>query len=404
MRPPAASPGPRGGADAVTAVTSQPGMRVLFAVLLAGVCAFVNLYATQPLLPVLARAFGVGKAQAALTVSAPTIAVALASPFAGVLADRVGRRRVIVASVFLLTIPTALAATSGSITALVAWRFLQGLAVPGVHAVAIAYIGEAWEGGGIGRALAALVTGNVVGGFIGRVLAGMTADWLGWRGAFVVLALATLAGAIGVWRWLPEPRRRRSSPASTPARRSLRALATGRLVATYAVGFNVLFTLVATFTYVTFYLSDPPFSLGPVALSWMFVVYLAGAFVTPFAGRWLDRVGPRPTLLGAVACGIAGGAITLVPHLWSVALGLVLCCSAAFVSQSASTSFLHRAAPRDAVASASGVYVSSYYLGGSAGGILPAFAFQAGGWPACLGLIALVQLVSAVIATRAWRA
>ncbi len=370
---------------------------------LAGVCAFINFYATQPLLPLFADAFAVSKGQAALTVSAPPIAVALASPWVGALAGRVGKRRVIVVSLFLLVVPTALAATASGIGTLVAWRFLQGLAVPGIYAVSISYVSEAWRGRDVGLALSTLVSSNVVGGFLGRVVAAFAAERFGWRAAFVALGVLTLAGALAVARWLPgtvRPVEAAAMPA--PPRAYLRELVQPRLLATYAVGFNVLFTLVATFTYVTFYLSDPPFELGPVALSSMFVVYLFGAVVTPIAGRFIDRVGSRRTLAVAALCGILAGALTLVPRLWVVALGLAVACSAAFVSQSASTSFLHRAVRSDAHAAASGVYVASYYLGGSAGGVVPALAWRAGGWPACVFLVVLVQIATIGIALRHW--
>jgi len=389
--------------DAGSPPQEGPGRRVLLALGLAGICAFINFYATQPLLPLFAQAFGASKAQAALTVSAPPIAVAIVSPFVGALAGRLGRRRIIVVSIFLLILPTALAATAQSIGELVFWRFLQGLVVPGIYAVSIAYVSEAWRGRDVGLALSTLVSSNVVGGFLGRVVSAFAAERLGWRGAFVSLAAVTLAGAVAVRRWLPEARpspRPREAPTGPGA--WLSALAEPQLLATYAVGFNVLFTLVATFTYVTFHLAEPPFSLGPVALSWIFVVYLVGALVTPIAGRWIDRVGSRRTLAAAAACGVAGSLLTLSPLLWVVAVGLAAACSAAFVSQSASTSFLHGAAPRSTHAIASGVYVSSYYLGGSVGGLLPALAWRAGGWPACVVLVALVQLVTIALALRFW--
>ncbi|HVP66613.1 MAG TPA: MFS transporter [Anaeromyxobacteraceae bacterium] len=380
-----------------------PGGSVLFALGLAGVCAFVNFYATQPLLPLFAKSFGATKAQAALTVSAPPIAVALCSPFVGTLAGRLGRRRVIVVSLFLLSLPTALAATSGSIGALVTWRFLQGAVVPGIYAVSIGYVGEAWHGRNVGVALSALVSSNVVGGFLGRMLAALAADRFGWRGAFIALGALTLGGALVVLRLLPEaahPGPPPAPPASLGSR--VAALLAPRLLATYAVGFNVLFTLVATFTYVTFHLADPPYSLGPVALSSVFVVYLVGAVVTPLAGRSIDRVGSRLTLVVAASCGVAGAALTLTPRLWAVTAGLAVLCSAAFVSQSASTSYLHRTVGRAIHPTASGIYVSSYYLGGSAGGVLPALAWRAGGWPACVALVALVELVTIGLALRYW--
>ena len=102
-----------------------------------------------------------------------------------------------------------------------------------------------------------------------------------------------MAAALSLWL-PPEP-----APAARPTlrdcdrpARSATCCATASLVATYAVGFCVLFTQVAMFTYVTFHLAAPPFSLSTVALGWLFVVYLVGAAVTPFAGRWIDRLRP----------------------------------------------------------------------------------------------------------------
>ncbi len=397
---PAAAASPSAAPDASVAPT-----RGLLALGLAGLCAFLNVYTTQPLLPLLGQAFGVSKAGAALTVSAPNIAVALASPFVGAAADRLGHRRLIIGSLFALVVPTMLAATAGGIWSLIAWRFVQGLAVPGVYAVGIAYAGAQRQGRGVGRAMAALVTGNVVGGFLGRMVAGLVADHAGWRASFVGLGLLTAAGAVATWRWLPD-----SSRAPTAQGRPLLApralgsrLRDPRLVATFTVGFNVLFMQVATFTYVTFYLSESPFRLGAGALSWIFVVYLAGAAVTPVAGRWIDRVGSRRTLAFALAGAMAGGALTLSHHVWAVVLGLALCCTAAFVSQSAATSYLPVAAPPEVRSVASGVYLSCYYLGGAAGGLVPALAWQLGGWRACVALVAAVQLATIAVALRFWR-
>src|SRR3954454_5113161 len=156
------------------------------AVVFAGFCAFVTLFAPQPLLPLLAREFRVTPGAISLVVTASTLAVALAAPFAGVVADRFGRKRVIVPAAFLLAIPTLLAATSGSYGQLLFWRFLQGIFTPGIFAVVIAYINEEWEAGA-GAATAAYVTGTVLGGFSGRALAAIVASHANWRWAFVAL-------------------------------------------------------------------------------------------------------------------------------------------------------------------------------------------------------------------------
>ena len=60
-------------------------------------------------------------------------------------------------------------------------------------------------------------------------------------------------------------------------------------------------------------------------------------------------------------------------------------------------------APAGARSAASGLYVSSYYLGGAVGGVLPAVAWHLGGWPACVALVAALQLATIALAWRFWR-
>jgi predicted MFS family arabinose efflux permease len=376
----------------------------LFALALVGFCSFLGFYATMPLLPLLQQVFGASKSEVALTVSAPTIAVALASPLAGLFARRFGFRRTILASLFFLPTPLFLAATAGSMHVLVAWRFLQGIALPGAYAVTLAYLASEWPAEGLGRATSAFLTGNVVGGFSGRFLAGIAAEHLGsWRAPFVALGAITLVGAAIVYRLLPPDRASPGAGAAAERARPRDLFGEPRLLATFAVGFLVLFSLVATFTYVTFHLAAPPFGLSTSALSYLFTVYLVGAVVTPFAGLWIDRVGSRSVITVALAVGIGGGALTLAPSLALVVAGLTVVATAVFVAQTASATYLRTAAPPRAHTAASGMYVSCYYLGGALGGVVPALAWRLGGWTACVILIAGVQAATIAVARRAWR-
>jgi MFS transporter, YNFM family, putative membrane transport protein len=148
-------------------------------VVLAGFAAFLDLYSTQPLLPLLTRTFGASTFEAGLTITAPTMAVAIFAPFIGRLADRLGLRRVIVLSVWTLTLATALAATSRNLHELIFWRFVQGVATPGVFGSTVAYIHEIWPPSHAGRATAAYMTGTILGGFTGRAVSGLVAADVG---------------------------------------------------------------------------------------------------------------------------------------------------------------------------------------------------------------------------------
>jgi predicted MFS family arabinose efflux permease len=380
----------------------ETGNPPVWTVVLVGICAFLNLYATQPILPLLAQTFHVDKAGVSLTVLASTLGVAMAAPFMGRLADRLGQRRIIITSALLLGVTSVLAATSTTLAQLVFWRFLQGAFTPGVFAVTVAYINDAWKAGKAGSAMAAYVSGTVVGGFCGRVASGMIAEHAHWRMGFLFLGLLDLAMTAAIWRWLPVERHAKKAGAST----ALLGAALGHmrnraLAARYAIGFCVLFSLVGTFTYVTFYLAAPPFRLSPALLGLIFVVYLAGAAVTPLAGRWLDRLGSQRTLMGASLLAMLGVLLTTEPRLWAVIAGLAICCSGVFVAQAAISSSIGRCTKQHR-ALAVGLYATFYYLGGSIGATLPAWAWSMGGWAACVGLVVLAQAVTFGIARWFW--
>ena len=365
------------------------------AVVLAGFAAFVTLYAPQPLLPMLAVAFAIPAREISLVMTASAVGVTLAAPFVGMVADRFGRKRVIVPSAFLLAIPTLFVGLSSGLGSLLLWRFLQGILTPGIFAITIAYINDEWREGA-GRAMSAYVAGTVVGGFSGRMIAAQIAPVWSWRWAFVTLAVIEVLCGLALIFWLPADRKRKARvrvawPKHTP-----------QLLATYAAGFCVLFTLMATFTYVNFYLAAAPFRLSTQALGSLFLVYLIGAAVTPVAGRFIDTAGHRLTVAVAFSAGIGGMVLTLVPNLTAVIVGLALCCSGVFIAQSSATSYIGVIASQ-ARAAAVGLYATCYYAGGSLGSFLPGLIWHWGGWPSCVFLVAGAQATTIVAALLFWK-
>lgn len=383
-------------------------LRAVSAVGLCGVIAFLNLYVTQPMLPMLERIFHASKSVVGLTVSASTLGVALSAPILGALAEQMNRKRVIVACTLALAVPTLLAATSPGLHALVFWRFLQGLILPGIFAITITYIGEEWEHHAVPIVMSIYVSGTALGGFLGRITAGIAAERLNWRWSFLILGLVTLAGAAAIARLLPQETRAilpdgRSSPVE-----QLRAMfvhfRNPRLVATFAAGFGMLFALVGTFTYITYYLADAPFHLSTETLSYLFAIYLVGLVVTPVGGYMVSRIGMRAGIALAIGACLVGALITLSHSLWVVVLtGLGLVCTGVFVAQATANTFLRIAAPAGGRASAAGLYICCYYIGGTFGGVLPAYMWELGKWPACVALIACELAVTLAIALVGWK-
>src|SRR5690606_29721339 len=97
-----------------------------------GFCAFTNLYPVQALMPELMSHFNATAAEVGLSLAAGTLAVALTAPFAGALSDNLGRKPMILFSLATVGLVTMLTILSGSIEALIGWRFLVGFFIPGI--------------------------------------------------------------------------------------------------------------------------------------------------------------------------------------------------------------------------------------------------------------------------------
>lgn len=368
-----------------------------------GFFAFINVYSMQSVLPLLMRDFQASAVMAGGTVGATVLAIALVSPSIGMLSDAIGRKSMICCSLLALTVPTALIYFADTIHAVVALRFVQGLAIPGITVVLMAYIGEEFHGRSITRVMSAYVSGTVLGGFAGRFITGHLGDWLGWRSAFAILAALNLVGALAAFLLLPPSRNFRASRDVRGALATFsRHLHNPRLLAACSVGFCVLFSLVGCFTYVNVLLAGQPFGLSSGGLANVFAVYLLGVVVTPMGSRVIHRVGFKRSLLGALVLSAAGVLVTLIPALWCVVAGLALASSGIFLAQAAAISFI-----ADNVSEgrslASGLYNMCYYAGGAAGAWLCGWAYVYGGWPSTVLTVLIAQMLAMAIAWLTWR-
>ena len=363
-----------------------------------GFFAFLNVYSMQAVLPMVMHDFHASPLQAGSTVGATVLAIALVSPFMGMLSDALGRKRILCSALFALTLPTALIAMAQSLHTIVLLRFLQGLAVPGIVVVLIAYLSEECQTGQVARMTSTYVGGTVMGGFCGRFITGHTSDWIGWRSAYVALAVLNFLGALLVLWQLPASRH---FVANRNARGALRVLgqhlSNQRFLAICALGFCVLFSLVGSFTYVNLYLAQPPFSLTAAGLANVFGVYLLGVVVTPMAGRFIVRYGFLRSVLISLALSATGLLLTLLPFLLAVIAGLAVCSSAVFICQSATISHIADNVT-EGRSLATGIYYFSYYAGGAAGSWVAGLAFEGWSWPGSVLSIILFQVLAATIA------
>ncbi len=372
--------------------------------LVIGLTAFltvVDLFATQAILPSLTKLYHVTPAAMGLAVNASTLGMAVAGLAVALFSRKIDRRLGILLSLALLSIPTALLASAPDLTTFALLRIVQGLFMSTAFALTLAYLGEACSAEDAGGAFAAYITGNVASNLIGRLISAAVADHLGLATNFYVFAALNLAGAVLVYFTIgrTKPMDAVETLPSSPFAVWGVHLRNPQLRASFAIGFLILFAFIGTFTYVNFVLVREPYSVGPMALGFVYFVFLPSIFTTPIAGRFVRRFGTRPTFWCALAVAGIGLPLLLVPHLPAVLTGLVLVGIGTFFAQATATGFVGSAATVDR-GSASGIYLACYFFGGLVGSAILGQLFDRFGWAACVAGIGVSLILAAGLAVR----
>ncbi|MFF9195271.1 MFS transporter [Streptomyces sp. NPDC014779] len=389
---------PRLATDDSRLSPGRPGYRRMsLALFAAGVATFALLYSTQALLPAVSAAFGATASAASWTVSAATGALALCVLPLSALSERFGRRSMMTASLAVAVAVGLLVPLAPNLETLVALRAVQGAALAGVPASAMAFLAEEVRPKALVAAIGLFVAGNSIGGMSGRIVTGWAAQLWGWRAGLAAVGLMAAACALAFRALLP--RARHFTPGTLNPKalaRTVRGhLADPLLVRLYAIGALFMTVLGAVYTVIGYRLVEAPFSLPQGVVGSVFLVYLVGTVSSAAAGRLVGRLGRRGALYLAVSTTAAGLLLSLADALPAVLAGLVLITAGFFAGHAVASSSVSRTA-KTGRAQASALYQSAYYLGSSAGGTLGAVAFHAGGWggTVVIGLVAVLGVVS----------
>lgn len=379
-----------------------PGFRrANLGLFVAGLAAFALLYCPQPVLPLIAEGFGgkLSPATASLSLAVSTGALALAVIPLSTLSDSVGRTGIMTFSLFGAAALGLLAAFAPSYPSLLVIRAVQGVALAGLPAVAMAYVAEEVHHRSLGLAMGLYIAGNGVGGMGGRLMASLAADVGSWRWAFGVTGVFAL-GCLLVFRVaLPPsahfvPRSLRPRAVAEAMRGHLADPGLRRL---YAVGLLLMAAFVAVYNYLGYRLLAPPFGLPPGLVGFIFVVYLAGTASAATAGRLTNRLGRRRALWSTSLVAAPGLALTLPTMLPLVILGLTVLTFGFFSAHTIASGWVGARATA-AKGQASALYLLCYYLGSSLGGWIGGIAYGYAAWPGTAAFVAALLTGAVTVA------
>ncbi|WP_353650076.1 MFS transporter [Nakamurella sp. A5-74] len=376
--------------------------RGLFA---AGMTTFMAMYSAQAVLPQLSADLGVNVGSSTLAVSATTGLVALAIIPSSALSERFGRIEVMRISAVAAGVLGLLVPLAPSFAVLVVVRALQGIALAGVPAVAMAYLAEEVNAGSVGRAMGRYVAGTTVGGLAGRLVTSLALDVMSWRWALEVAAVISIGFTALFLRTVPASRRFSAVPVGpiTVSRTVIGHLGRPALAAQFALAFLLMGGFVSVYNLLSFRLLGAPFDLPQAVVGFVFCAYLAGTVSSGWAGRLADRWGRAPVLTVSVVVSGAGLALTLTSAVAPVLIGLVLFTAGFFGAHAVASGWVgilavtHRA-------EASALYLFSYYLGSAVLGSVVGVVYSGSGWTAAVavvgGLLGLALVIALTLLVR----
>ncbi len=379
--------------------------RINIALFVAGLAIFSLLYCVQPLLPTFASQYGIGAAQSSLAVSLSTGFLAISILLAGSLSDQWGRKNVMTASLFAAATLNVAIAFTPNWSLLLVGRALEGLALGGAPAIAMAYLAEEIHPGGLGLAMGLYVGGTAIGGMAGRIVTGLVAEHFGWRAAIGTIGVLGLAAAAGFAILLPRSRNFVSKPRAGLLLQGSALLGHfGRpgLPWLFASGALLMGGFVTLYNYAGFRLEAPPYDLDQAQSGAVFSLYAMGTLASAAAGALADRLGRAPVLAACLALLAVGIAVTLAAPLAAVILGIGLFTLGFFGGHAVASGWVGRLAGASKGQAAS-LYLLSYYLGSSLLGSIGGLFWTTGGWPAVVGYIAVLLAAQAFVTARLWR-
>lgn len=365
------------------------------ALLFAGYATFSLLYCVQPLLPAFSTAFGVTPAQSSLSLSFTTAALALAVFVAGFVSEGWSRHKLMTASLTLSALLTIAVSIAPQWHQLLVLRTLEGLALGGVPAVAMAYLAEEAHPDGLGLAMGLYVGGTAIGGMAGRVITGVVADLFSWRVAIGTIGVLGLLSMLAFRALLPPSRHfvpRRGLGFGHHRTALFRQFTRPGLPLLFLLGFVLMGSFVTLYNYIGYRLLASPYRLSQSEIGAIFVVYLTGVVASPWSGRMADSFGRARVLTASLLLMALGLALTMLQPLAAIAAGIACVTFGFFAGHAVASGWVGRLA-KEAKGQAAALYLLAYYLGSSIVGSYGGHMWAGYGWNGVATLVGALLLI-----------
>lgn len=293
----------------------------------------------------------------------------------------IGRRKVLIISLFLLPIIGFISLLTDNLILLIISRALMGMALAGFAAVAVAYMAEEFTAKAFSHGIGAYISANSLGGISGRIFGGTVTDYFDWQTAVAGMAFLSLIGAIIVALVLPKGKAltTKAPPLSQYHKTIAQHLKNKKILCAMLIG-GVNFALFMNLYSVTgFRLVAAPYNMPISAASMIFLCYLSGTISARLVGIWCQRRSAISGMFFGAVISLLGMLLISYTSLVVILIGLNLLSFGAFFTHSLAYGWVSQQA-KTARSTATALYLVNYYTSGSLGGFFLLYCWQHGGW------------------------
>lgn len=365
--------------------------KIVLALFLASFYIFAALYLVHPLMPVFIREFGISVSMSSLSLSIAVIGLIIGLILFGFLSDRIGRTIFIKLSLFISIIPFLIIPLFDSFLLLLIMRFIQGIALAGLPAASLPYLGEEIERRGLGLATALYIGSNAMGGMLGRFITGYVVEQFSWQITLYMWAGVGIIFLLLVLLMLPKSQF--FTPIHKPLRQDMSAyvehLKNPMLVLLFGLGAILQLSFTGIWTYLPFYLQGEPFYLSLKVISFFYLAYGFGILGSSIAGMLVSRYDLNTIRSVGITIMSAGILLTLGKSVFFIALGICIACLGFFTTHSLTATSVNIIATNHK-GIASSLYLAAYYVGVSMGSTILAPVWVHFGW---IGIIVIAGIL-----------
>lgn len=355
-------------------------------------------YVTTPLFSVFESTFQISKTMSAWTSSSFSFFYAIGFLLFGPLADRIGRKPVILFGLVALTIITPLISLANSFTVLVVLRGLQGFVASTFAPSALAYAFDVLPQKRLVTTIGFISFGYVTSGIFGQVLADLLYQWNSWKAVFIVFGGMYFVTFIASVFMLPNP----GLPVEKKGvayyfHHSKEIFKRTNFQLIYLITSVLLLTFMGMYTLLGSFLSGEPFFLGDKEILGIRAIGIIGMLVSPFVGRVVQQIGVLRTLRVGLSCAAVGLFLLGVGNgvIFIVCMSIIYVFGISLVFPSIMVLIGELGGEKRALANA--FYAFILFIGAMLGPIVALFLFSLSGYFITFSLLAVLLMLGLII-------